>query len=317
LVPLFLGIDGGGTQTRCLVGDEDRVLAVGSGSGSNLLRVGEACAQDSLASAIHEACAGANVAPRDITRTCAGISGAADNGIASLVQRLLIEIVGGAIEVIGDMEVALEGAFRGGPGIVVIAGTGSIAYGRNSSGESARAGGWGRVISDEGSGHWIATRALSAVLRSRDQGENNELLMALISALEVDTVEHLIVRVNSDPVRDYASLFPVVLSAADRGDALAGEVLQSAGCELAKLAQVLVRRLFAQADAVSVAPHGGVFRSSAAVKESFANQLRARCPQANYIDREIDPALGALEKARRDFAVWHRAWAPERVQSQS
>src|ERR1700747_2370862 len=125
-MPLFLGIDGGGTQTRCILGDDTSVLARATGSGCNLLRVGEACAQQSLAGAIHEACVAANVSPRQITRTCAGISGAADDGIASLVQRLLIEIVGGAIEVLGDMEVALEGAFGGGPGIVVIAGTGSI-----------------------------------------------------------------------------------------------------------------------------------------------------------------------------------------------
>lgn len=305
-MPFFLGIDGGGTKTRCVVGDENSVLGTGSGGGCNLLRVGEACTQDSLAGAIHEACVAADVSPKQIARTCAGISGAADDGIASMVQRLLIEIVGGAIEVIGDMEVALEGAFQGGPGVIVIGGTGSIAYGRNSRGEQARAGGWGRVISDEGSGHWIAIRALSAALRQRDRGLSSELLNSLMAALEVHTAEDLVIRLNSDPIRDYAALFPVVLAAAENSDDTALEVLRSAGCELADLAHVVIDRLFSDDEAVCIATHGGVFASSSAVKESFQQHLRRLSPTAEYVTDDVDPALGALQRARREFGIWHR-----------
>jgi N-acetylglucosamine kinase-like BadF-type ATPase len=305
-VPFFLGIDGGGTKTRCVVGDEKSVLGTGSGSGCNILRVGEACAQDSLARAIHEACLAAGVSPQQIARTCAGISGAADDGIASLVQRSLIEVVGGAIEVIGDMEVALEGAFGGDPGIVVIAGTGSIAYGRNTRGERARAGGWGRVVSDEGSGHWIAVKALAAALRVRDRGLSADLLDRLMTALEVRTADDLVIRVNSDPVRDYASLFPVVLASAEAGDHEAADVLEDAGRELARLAEILIDRLFVEADEVLVATHGGVFAGSTQVLQSFQRNLRTLCPRTSCLNQEIDPALGALERARREFGVWHR-----------
>jgi glucosamine kinase len=305
-VPLFLGIDGGGTKTRCILGDEKSVLATGTGSGCNVLRVGEAYARGSLSTAIHEACVSAGVSPRQITRTCAGISGAADDGIASVVQRFLIEIVGGAIEVVGDMEVALEGAFGGDAGIIVIAGTGSIAYGRNERGEKARAGGWGRIVSDEGSGHWIAVRALSAGLRARDRAQHSDLLDTLMAALGVGTAEDLVIRLNEDPVRDYASLFPAVLASAGTGDPVAAKVLQNAGRELSNLAEILVQRLFGAAEEVSVAAHGGVFASSREVMQSFQRGLRAMCPRARYVDREIDPALGALEKARRDFGIWHR-----------
>jgi len=304
-VPFFLGIDGGGTKTRCLLGDDSAVLGTGTGSGCNVLRVGEACARDSLAAAIHEACVSGGVSPKEISRTCAGISGAADDGIASLVQRLLIEIVGGAIEVLGDMEVAMEAAFGGGPGVIVIAGTGSIAYGRNKRGEKVRAGGWGRVVSDEGAGHWIAVRALAAGLRARDEGKNSELLQALMSALELRTAEDLVVRLNEDPVRDYAPLFPVVLTVAEAGDANAIKVLKDAGAELAKLAQVLVERLFA-GEEVAVATHGGIFASSAVVKESFEQHLREPSPRAKCIPGEFDPAMGALARARREFGLWHR-----------
>lgn len=306
-MPLFLGIDGGGTKTRCILGDEKSVLGTGSGSGCNVLRVGEACAQDSLTGAIHEACTTANVSPRKITRTCAGISGAADDGIASIVQRFLIEVVGGAIEVIGDMEVALESAFEGNPGVIVIAGTGSIAYGRNARGEKARAGGWGRVVSDEGSGHWIALRALSAGLQERDRKETSDLVNKLMAGLGVCTVEDLVIRLNEDPVRDYASLFPVVLASAEAGDTVAVKVLQSAGRELANLAEILIHRLFDASEEVSVATHGGVFTSSGEVMRSFQQKVRELCPRANCVNRKIDPAMGALEKARRDFGIWHRS----------
>lgn len=302
----FLGIDGGGTKTRCLLGDNDSVLATGSGSGCNVLRVGEECARDSLAGAIHEACVSAGVSPQQIARTCAGISGAADDGIASLVQRLLIEIVGGAIEVLGDMEVAMEAAFGGGPGVIVIAGTGSIAYGRNSRGEKARAGGWGRVVSDEGAGHWIAVRALAAALRARDKAKTSELLNNLMAALEVRTAEDLVIKLNQDPVRDYASLFPVVLASAEAGDTDAIDVLERAGGELAKLAKVLLERLFGGDEQVAVATHGGIFASSAVVKNSFEKRLRVLSPRASCVTNDFDPAMGALNHARREFGVWHR-----------
>lgn len=305
-MPYFLGIDGGGTKTRCLLGDDSSLLGAGTAGGSNVVRLGEVCARNSLSAAIHEACVNAGVSPRQIARTCAGISGAADDGIASLVQRLLIEIVGGAIEVVGDMEVTLEAAFGSGPGIIVIAGTGSIAYGRNSRGEKARAGGWGRVASDEGAGHWIAVRALAAALRARDEARKSQLLSALMSALDVRTAEDFVLKLNQDPVRDYASLFPVVLASAEAGDQDAIEVLESAGDELAKLADVLVKRLFAATDEVAVSTHGGVFANSTTVSQSFERRILQLAPHAKVISDDFDPALGALDRARREFGIWHR-----------
>lgn len=305
-MPLFLGIDGGGTKTRCVVGDATSVLGTGSGSGSNIVRLGEACARDSLSGAIHEACVQAGISPWQIDRTCAGLAGAGDDGIASLAQRLMIEIVGGAIEVIGDMEIALESAFGGGAGVIVIAGTGSIAYGRNSKGETARAGGWGRVISDEGSGHWIALEGIKASLREHDRGEDSYLLRELMIALGTSDVNDLAARSNADPLPEFAPLFPLVVVAAEGGDATAIKVLDQAGRELAGTAAAVVRRLFGDAEVVPIATHGGVFTGSARVKGIFDAELRRACPHARSVDCEVNPVMGALERARREFGVWHR-----------
>jgi N-acetylglucosamine kinase-like BadF-type ATPase len=311
-VSFFLGIDGGGSKTRCVLGDERSLLGSGSASGCNVLRVGEACAQNSLQAAIHEACVQAGLSPRDITRTCAGIAGGARQEIAGVVRHLLKGIVGGEIEVAGDMEIAFEDAFGAGPGVIVISGTGSIAHGRNAQGEAARAGGWGHAISDEGSGHWIGVAAIRAALRARDRGDNPGLLQDLMNALGAETVEELVVRVNANPAPDFASLFPVVLStahaprvlsAADAGDSIAKEVLECAGNELGKLAETVIRRLFTAEEEVCVATHGGVLASSVQVKESLVEHLRTRDARVQFLSREIDPANGALARARRGLGA--------------
>jgi N-acetylglucosamine kinase-like BadF-type ATPase len=305
-VTFFLGIDGGGTKTRCVLGDDNSVLGTGTDSGCSILRVGEACARDSLAGAIHEACVSAGVSPHQISRTCAGIAGASDDGIASRLQRLLIEILGGAIEVIGDMEVALESAFDGDPGIIVVAGTGSIAFGRNGQGETARAGGWGRILCDEGSAHWVVIQAIDAALHDLDRGSDPALLKDLLKVLGLRTATDLAAYAGGTPTPEFAPLFSEILAAADKQDQIACAVLQNAGVELAGLANTLVQRLFNGAFEIYLATHGGVFASSAMVKTTFASTLRETCPSARVLDVAVDPALGALRRARREFGIWHK-----------
>ena len=145
---MFLGIDGGGSKTSCLIGDETSVLGAGTGGASNVVRVGEAQARESLATAIHQACTGANIKPSEISSVCVGLAGAARPEIGELVRGIISEVISGEIKpdeinVVGDMVIALEAAFGNGPGVIVIAGTGSIAYGRDREGQTARAGGWG------------------------------------------------------------------------------------------------------------------------------------------------------------------------------
>src|SRR5579864_4282939 len=136
----FLAIDGGGTTTTCAVADEKTVLASVTASASNIIRVGEGQARTALHSAIRQACNAARVNPADVTRTCAGVAGGARPEIANKVQQMILEVAGGQVKVVGDMIVALEAAFEGGPGVIAIAGTGSITFGRNAQGKTSRAG---------------------------------------------------------------------------------------------------------------------------------------------------------------------------------
>jgi len=299
LVAIFLGIDGGGSKTSCVVGDETALLGSGIAAGSNLVRVGEEQAREAFAAAIRQACAVAKVTAAQIERTCVGVAGAARPEISEVVRRILRTLVAGEIEVVGDMVIALESAFGAGPGVVMIAGTGSIAYGRNSTGQTARAGGWGFAISDEGSGHWIGRSAVAAALRAYDEGQSTVLLESLMKSWGVESREQMILVTNASPPPDFPGLMRTVLSAAEAGDPTARVVLTQAGAELAALAKIVIRRLFAEAETVPVAMSGGVFRNCALVRQVFYNSLRSEYPDASLSANVIDPVKGALELARK------------------
>jgi len=299
-VSIFLGIDGGGSQTTCVIGDEKSVLGKGTSGGSNVVRVGERQARESLGAAIRQACSAADISPAKIERTCVGIAGGTGPEIAAIVRRLLSEFVSREIEVVGDMVIAMEAAFGSGPGVIVIAGTGSIAYGRNSAGETARAGGWGFAISDEGSGHWIGRSAVAASMRACDEAgaeSTNVLLDGIMKFWSVTTREQLVVTANAAP--DFAALLPAVLSAADAGDATACAVLNQAGVELAALAKIVMGRIFGNGEAIPLAVSGGVFCNCELVRRVFYDRLRAEYPRLLLNVALVEPAKGALELARK------------------
>jgi len=296
-VSFYLGIDGGGSKTSCIIGDEESILGSGASGPSNIVRIGEQQARQAIAAAINQACTAAKVNPSQIERTCIGVAGGARPETAEAVRRILSEILGGEIEVVGDMVIAMEAA-GGGPGVVVIAGTGSIAYGRNAAGQTARAGGWGFAISDEGSAHWIGRAAINAVMRACDEGEHPALLDSVMKAWCVQTREQMILTANATPPADFAGLFPTIVSIAESGDPIAHDVLAQAGAELASLAKIVIARLFGDRDEVRVAMSGGVFRNAALVRRVFYNNLRLTYPNVAVSDDVVDPVKGALDLAR-------------------
>ncbi len=309
----YLGIDGGGSKTTCVVGDESAILATATVGGSNITRVGEAGARAALHQAIREACEAAGITPQQVFRACIGAAGAGRSEIAGLVRKIVAEIVSGEVEVVGDMEIALAAAFGGGPGVIVIAGTGSIAFGRDAQGRTARAGGWGFAVSDEGSAHWIGCAAVSAVLRAADQAGDERaehdgewlaarLFRELKAAWEVDSLEQLAHTANGNA--DFASLFPAALAAAEAGDAVARRVNAQAAGQLAQLAGIVLRRLVSgqHSSAVSAVPMamaGGVFRHAAMIRELFYNEVRAANPAVVLNPEVVDPVHGALRMARK------------------
>jgi N-acetylglucosamine kinase-like BadF-type ATPase len=297
-VDFFLGIDGGGTKTDCALGNGAEILGRGRAAGSKLARGGEAQARAALHGAIRQATAEAGVDLKQVRRTCVGMAGASRPEVVECVRALVAEVAPGEVEVVGDMHIALEAGFPGAPGVVVIAGTGSIAYGRNERGETARAGGWGPAISDEGSGEWIGRAAAAAALRAYDSGLSTALNACLMNTWHLATRDDVARVANASPAPDYAALLPQILATAEAGDGAARDVLLQAGTELAHLAKVVTRRLWPGATSARVALAGGVFRHSELVRRVFANSLRAERPQAEVLE-DVEPVLGALALARR------------------
>ncbi len=310
----YLGIDGGGTKTRCVLGDETMVLATAMSGGSNIVRLGETQAREALHTAVRQVCATANISSAQISAICIGAAGAARPEIAAKIRSILAEMTPGLaltnIEVVGDTVIALEAAFGAGPGVIAIAGTGSIAYGRDAYGHTARAGGWGFAVSDEGSGHWIGRRAISAILSAHDQGLETALTAMILQAWKLNTRDELVRQANSTPPPDFPRLFPIVVRAADEGDSIARDLLVDAGAKLASLATIVVRRLAPNTPAtmlpvsmppvamLPVAMTGSVFRQSPDVRQVFYNTLQASFPGLDVRQDIVDPIEGALARAR-------------------
>jgi len=300
-VSYYIGIDGGGTKTTCAVGDERTLLATATAGPSNIVRVGEAQVRDSLHRAVQQVCAAAGITPEQVKRTCLGGSGAGRPELARVVREILAEILSTPIDVVGDNEIALEAAFDTLPGVIVIAGTGSIAYGRDQQGRTVRAGGWGFSIGDEGSAHWIGRTAVNALLRASDRSEaaaQSSLAKDFFQAWKVTSLPDLARAANSIPPPDFSALFPAVSMCPDD---LAAEVLRSAGGELAEIAAVVIGRLFGdeQTGSVHVAMIGGVFRHASMVRQVFYNELRKLEPRAEILPQVVEPVEGALKMARR------------------
>ena len=295
----FAGIDGGGTKTACAVGDDHSVLGRGLAQSSKVGRVGPEQARAALQQALTSACSEAKIELRQISRICMGIAGAARSHVVNATRKLMEEIVSCPVEIIGDMVIAQEAAFNGGPGMIVIGGTGSICYGRDARGETARAGGWGPAVSDEGSGDWIGRRAVALALRAHDAGRHTALLPALFAAWRVGTRDEVCTIANAIPPPDFSQLVPKVVEAAQAGDRIAAGILDDAGTELAELAKILANRLWPGSQSVAVCLTGGVFQNSERVREVFIQKLKAARPAATVNYSSVEPVMGALVLARK------------------
>lgn len=202
----------------------------------------------------------------------------------------------------GDVEIALDAAFRGGPGILVLAGTGSNVAGRTPEGVIATAGGWGPALADQGSGHRIGEEALRAIFLAKDEGRETRLLDAVMRFWNLSSCELLIEHANCSPYPDFSQLTPLVLEAAAQGDDVASEVLRVQGRELAYLVRLLIRRLRKIARNNSFIPDvafaGSVMEHIAPVRDALIVDVRREFPAAAFRSGVVDPMEGALWCAR-------------------
>ncbi|PYT28580.1 MAG: ATPase [Acidobacteria bacterium] len=302
---MFLGIDGGQSSTTTLVGDETgRVLGAGQAGPCNHVGAGEGgdklrCA---VVDSVAHACRAANIDPEHLQfeAACVGMSGGpADK------QAILSEILRARkLVVTHDALIALSGATGGEPGIATIAGTGSIAFGRNAAGKTARVGGWGYIFGDEGSGFDIARQALRAALRSEEGwGPSTALRTALLEETGATGANDLLHRFYTQdwPRSRVAQLARLVDRVALDGDPVAHDILNSAAQHLAALTASVRVQLFPEGEPVMMAYIGGVFRSRILL-ERYRHLIELeegnRCREPLH-----SPAAGALLEAYREAGI--------------
>jgi glucosamine kinase len=297
-----IGFDGGGTKTYCVVLDaQGNIVAEGHGGPSNPLRSGFDEAFHSIREAAAAALKAAGLHTRDVTGVCAGLAGA---GRRNVVRRMTVflmqEFTRATAMVTTDYEIALEAAVGPGPGIVLIAGTGSAAYGRNAAGETARAGGYGPWVGDEGSAFEIGRRAVAAVARARDLDSPGTLLTEMIlAALECPDWDDLLQRIMKNPDDVFPKLFRVVADAANSDDGAAKEILFTSAIGLGNLAMTVVRRLKMKDEEFPLVKCGGVFGHSKMLDDLLDSVLVSGALRAKISRLDISPAVGAARIAAR------------------
>jgi N-acetylglucosamine kinase-like BadF-type ATPase len=302
---IVAGVDGGGSKTRVILADEAGTKlgeAVGPGSA---VRPGTAEQSATvIASTLADAlasCDMTDVAPRML---CVGVAGAGREGERdALLEALSARELAEELVVVPDFTIALEDAFGDGPGILLISGTGSAAFGRSPSGTSARCGGWGPVCGDEGSGAWIGRRALSVVTASADGREPETALVgAVLTAAQVNDPQELVAWAAQATPAVFASLAPVVSSVADAGDLRANAILSLAVEELVLHIRTLARSLFGDERAATpVAFTGGILTRGTTVRKRLEQRLRSAVPGAQIVAAEVDPARGAVRHGLRSL----------------
>jgi glucosamine kinase len=294
-----LGIDVGGTKTVCLLADDDeRVIADGREAGANLQGAGELALEKVLHSVMEETLEGTGITPSAICLGIAGVDRASDEAVVrSIMRRIGYKA---RVLVVNDALIALQAGVRDAAGVVIVSGTGSIAYGRNDRGEASRAGGWGYVLGDEGSGYWIGRLALRAVVRHADgRGRVTSLTPRLLAHFGVKRATELIHIVYHEELspRSIAAVARYVQHARDEGDAVAAGILNRAADELLTAATAVTARLDLTDQPFTFVLSGGMFHALPWLCDQMQLLLPALARQGSVMRLGEEPALGAVRLA--------------------
>lgn len=295
--PLLLGIDGGGTKTACVVIDEQRnILAQVRTGSSNRNSVGDEEAEENLAQAITNAFKVARCDSSAIQAACVGMAGVDRPFERTLVNGWLeTQLPDIPLFICNDALIALASGTKGDPyGVVVISGTGMIVYGINRAGQTQRAGGWGPIFGDKGSGYAIGTAALAAVARFTDGlGPHTAIDGALRDYLDVSTPQALIPWAYQDQSWAHiADLAPIVIECAQQGDDVASQIVAEAAIDLAAAVEVVVRQLDLLDEPIPIVLSGGTLQPGY-FSNLVTQHLHNLVPNADLLRPTVEPAVGA------------------------
>ena len=295
---VYLGVDGGGTKTQIAVMNATReITCEGFAGPSNPLRVGVETAVTNIAKAINEACDRGGVSRGDIASATLGLAGVRRADLKRSVRESFIKRLGiRKVEVVTDAEFALYATTQGKPGLVVIAGTGSVCLGKNEHGEMAISGGWGPLAGDEGGGVGIAQQALHTIAKASDgRGIPTMLSQRASEYFRASGPENLIVAIYSPQVDNsrIAGFARLVVETAQDGDPIAIGILKDAGFELGLAACAVIEKLGLENRKVPIGCVGSIFNAGALLTKPMLAKVRSCAAKAFLTEPSMPPAHAA------------------------
>lgn len=301
----FLGVDAGGTKTTLVVGDETREIARVRAGTIKRLKADAATASANLEEGLARLEAASGIPAKAVSSCCIGTAGESVPLVVDWLREAFAERVGGTLKIVGDVEIALDSVFFGERGVLVLAGTGSNVAGRAANRTIVRAGGWGPALADQGSGHFLGLEGLRRGYLAIDQQRKTTLLDRAQAFWSLGSLSELIAFANANPAPEFSRFAPLVVNAAEEGDAVAQEVIAHAGEDLAMLAGLLIEHIRGIEDAPGaprpipdVAIAGSILEHVDAVRKAFTDALRAHYPGVVVHETPADPPAGALWRAR-------------------
>lgn len=303
---LYLGADGGGTKTHIvLIDDEKNLVCEGFSGASNPLRVGVETAISNIIKALDTTCDKAQLSRGDVVSATLGLAGVRRADLRQRIRERFGNILGiKKVEVVTDAEIALYGTTLGKAGLVVIAGTGSICYGKNENGKVATAGGWGPIAGDEGGGISIARRALQAIAKASDgRGKPTKLSEAGIEYFRTSTPENLLIAIYAPQIDNarIAGFARFVVETANEGDEIAIEILKEAGFELGLAAFAVIKKLKLEKKKVPIGYVGSIFKAGSLLTDSLLKTVHSFAPKAYLAEPKLSPAQAAAQMAFENF----------------
>ena len=298
----YLAVDAGGTKTEYLLGDERHELARVRTGTIKRMRTDEATATRNLDAGLVELTSRTGVSMQEVRTTCIGAAGSSVSLVADWMTTAFSERVSGSLCLVGDVEIALDAAFAGAPGVVAIAGTGSNVAGRDQHGAVSTVGGWGPALADQASGHRVGLQALRALFMALDEERPTSLEVAVLRRWALTDMQDLVSFANRLPAPDFSELAPAVVACAMEGDAVASSVLQQEANEMAHLVRLMIARLRRTSEDADWMPDvafaGSMLEHVPLLREGVIAALRRELPTLRARAGVVDPLLGALWRAR-------------------
>ncbi len=295
----IIGIDGGGTKTHCVIANQNGdTLFECRGEASNFLIIGTEKVSGTIFNLIEKCRNELSISFQDIQAIVLGTTGAGRKTDAEIMEKAFIEFAAGKnisfnlFHVESDARIALEGAFSGNAGSILIAGTGSIIFGKDEDGEIHRAGGYGRLIGDEGSGYSIGKKGLAAASKQFDGRGGYTLISEIIKEkFSLDTSEKIINAVYKNNF-DIASIAPVVLEAAQKGDISALKIIDEESDEL--VLHILAMKKKLKLPEFQISFLGGLIKGENIYARTLKKKIILRAPDVKIKEPEHSPADGAV-----------------------